>query len=141
MASSVADDELLRERCARYRSERDTAYSDVDQFKDANSRLSVTVRDVEETVARLRRERNEAQDKLTELREQVRKGQPPPLQTGRKKTQLERRHNRNFGSNPAKSAPVVSRKWVQGSVTCPLSVIAPKVCQTSACPRERLEHV
>ena len=68
MASSVAVDESLRERCTRYRRERDIAYSDVDHFKDANARLSTTVRDLEETVARLCHERNEAQDKLTELR-------------------------------------------------------------------------
>ena len=110
MASSVAGEESLRELCTRYRRERDIAYSDVDHFKDANARLSATVRDLEETVARLRHERNDAQDKLTELREQVRKGQPPRLQTGRKKTHRGRRHNRNFGSNHAKSALVVSRK-------------------------------
>ena len=99
MASSVAGEESLRERCTRYQHERDIAHSNVDHFKDANARQSATVRDLEETVARLRHERNEAQDKLTELREQVRKGQPPLLQTGRKKTHRGRRHNRNFGQS------------------------------------------
>ena len=71
-------------------------YSDVDHFKDANAPMNATVRDLEETVARLRHERNEAEDKSTELREQLHKGQPPRLQTGRKKTHRGLRHNRNF---------------------------------------------
>ena len=54
MASSVAGEESLRERCTRYRHEKDIAYSDVDHFKDANARLSATVRDLEANVARLR---------------------------------------------------------------------------------------
>ena len=52
VAGSVAGEESLRERCTRYRRERDIAYSDVDHFKDANARLSATVRDLEETVWR-----------------------------------------------------------------------------------------
>ena len=49
MASSVAGEESLRERCTRYRRTRDIAYSDDDQFQGAHARLSATVRDLEET--------------------------------------------------------------------------------------------
>ena len=86
MASSVAGDESLREPCTRHGRERDTAYSNVVHFKDANARLSATGRDLEEAVARLRCERDKDQEKLTKLLEQVRKGQSPRLQTGCKKT-------------------------------------------------------
>ena len=97
MLNSVASDESLREGCARHQPERHTAYSDIYHLKDANAQLIATVRDLEVTVARLRRERTDAEDKLTELLEHVRKGKPAGLQNGRQETHRERRHSRNLG--------------------------------------------
>ena len=83
------EEERDLDRLERYRREQDDA-------RDELRRLQETVSDLRHDMERLRRQRDGAEDALEDIREKVRRGRPPRLEDGRRKTHRGRRHSKRY---------------------------------------------
>ena len=101
----AGDGDTLRERCERYRDERDRAWRRTEALQEE-------LRDLRADVDRLRHEGNCAEDRLATLQKLVKTGKPPRLTDERRKTHRGWRHSRRHGttSQRARSAPVTRVK-------------------------------
>ena len=103
--SSRRSEESIYDKVDRYRQERDEARSELDKLRAAQRRQRDEIEDLEGTVTRLRRERNNTAEELQCLKDTIRNGRPPSQRTEPRKIHRGPRHSRKHGSCCCQSAP------------------------------------